>query len=134
MGMTIVELALAMVVLAIVMLGVIGVFLTLLNSTTRSGDRSAAQLVAQFQLEKVADTQNFVSRNGVQRVYSHGDELPVSFNYQVETSELSRAGEETRAFYVEVTVYWMVDDPSQGRVGSGDKLSVRLGRVVRARE
>ncbi len=134
MGMTIVELALAIVVLAIAMVGVIGVFLTLLNSTTRSGDRSAAQLVAQTQLERVADNQNFVARSGVHRVYSHGDEIPVTFNYNLETTELSRSGEETRAFYVEVTVYWMVDDPNQGRLGSGDKLSISLGRVMRARD
>ena len=134
MGMTIVELALAIVVLAIAVVGVIGVFLTLLSSTTRSGDRSAAQLVAQAQLEKVADSQNFVSRSGIQRVYSHGDGIPVSFNYEVETTELSQSSEDTRAFYVEVVVYWMVENPDEGRLGSGDKMSISLGRVVRARD
>ena len=127
-GMTVVEMAMAIAVLGFIMVGVIAVFTILLTSTTRSGDRAAAQMVAQNQLELVAKNQNMADRTGVDHFYSHGDELPVAFNYQVEVTRLSRPSEQTKAYFVQATVYWVEDTETKGQ---GDKLSVSLGRIVR---
>lgn len=152
-GLTLLETLLALILLSLLIVGVLGLLGSLLVASTKSTDNTAGLMVAQEVLDD-AEFQGYPSpsRNlqlsadgvwkGVKRLYSHEESYPVEFKYDAVWSKLGDAytyelaGRKTRVqfgsilYRVDVTVYWMGDDPEAHRAEGGGLRKVRLERIV----
>lgn len=131
----------ALIMLSLLIVGVLGLLGTLLVASTKSTDNTAATFVAQYLLDSAegASVPKGGVSEGVEKLYSHEENLPVDFRYKMTWTLL--AGADTYGagkkqqfgadlYRVRVTVFWMVDDPDQGRAEGGGLRKVTMERLV----
>lgn len=130
-GLTLAELALAMALLALLILSMVGLFTTLLASSTKSSNLTAGTLVAQRVLQRAVDGGPPFEGDGEHRLAMHEGQAATRFVYSITSEQLyappGPLGAE--ASLLTVQVYWWVGDPGEARRGSG-RLSTELQRVV----
>jgi type II secretory pathway pseudopilin PulG len=140
-GVSLAEVMLAVGLLGIILVSVIGLFQSLLSSSSKSTDLSVATVMAQERLnELVADQPNHFKVYAMdfppqvlgQTVYAHDSQSPTQFYHQASTELLRDEPGFGRTYYLEVQVFWNTSDPnvvSKNRLGQGQQ-SVKMGRVV----
>lgn len=154
-GLTLIETLMALIMLSLLIVAVLGLLGSLLVASTKSSDNTAGVIVAQEVLDD-AEFQGYPTDRGgseplhlvdgtwkgVKLLYSHEDNIPVQFRYdavwdKIGDADVYKAGSETKPvqygpnlYRVEVTVYWMVDDPDKGRAEGGGLRTVKLERMV----
>ncbi len=132
--------------LSLMIVAVLGLMGNLLVGTTKSTDSTAGTYVGQHLLEEARNSgpPNLDGGivEGVRPLQTHEEDLPVNFNYRMEwrlmadaplynnggTPETVKYG--SRLYQVEVTVWWMVENPTNGRAEGGGKRSVTLERLI----
>jgi type II secretory pathway pseudopilin PulG len=145
--LTLIETMLAMIMLSLLIVGLLGLLGSLLVSSTKVSDASAGTYAAQYLLEEAATSgpPSGGVKEGVHKLLNHENNLPVDFNYRLDwtlladAAQYTLAGGETRKvqfgarlFRVKCTVWWMVDNPEDGRAEGGGKRTVTLERIIRA--
>lgn len=146
-GLTIIETMLALIMLSLMIVGVLGLMGTLLVGTTKSTDTTAGTFVGQFLLDDARNTGpptlNGGVVEGVRPMQTHEEGFPVNFNYRMEWTLVAEPRQflnaqnrledtefGTRLYQVKVTVWWMIEDPTDGRGEGGGKRSVILERLI----
>ena len=141
-GLTLLETMLALIMLSLLIVGVLGLLGTLLVASTKSTDNTAATFVAQYLLDSAegAPAPAEGVREGVEKLHSHEENHPVDFRYRMTWTLLAAAtrygGGSSRVqfgsdmYRVEVTVYWMVGDPDEGRAEGGGLRKVTMERII----
>lgn len=147
-GLTLMETLLALLMLSLMIVGLLGLLGSLLVNSTKAGDASAGLYAAQYLLEEAAiegppDVNGGV-REGKKPLRTHELELPLDFQYRLEWTRIGQTrfytppggGSRevlfgTRLYHVRVTVWWMVNQPDQGRGEGGGRRSVVMERVVK---
>lgn len=132
---------LAVGLLGIILVSVIGLFQSLLSSTAKSSDLSAATVLAQGRLnELVAAQAGYFADYGTdyptavlgKGIYVHDSASDTTFYHLVTPQLLQDDPGFGRTYYLEVKVYWNTADPntvSKNRLGQGQQF-LKLGRVV----
>lgn len=132
---------LAVGLLGIILVSVIGLFHSLLQSTGKSTDLTAATVLAQGRLnELVAAQPGYFADYGTdfptavlgKGIYVHDSDSDTTFYHQVTPELLKDEPGFGRTYYLEVKVYWNTADPNsvaRNRMGQGQQ-SVKLGRIV----
>ena len=126
-GLTLLETVIALGLLALLLIGMSGLFLRLLAGAEKSNDLSAGLLVAERILQDECAAARFESSPGVEstQLYSHDGEASQEFLYQVTCSPMQVSASGAPIYYVDVQVWWM----GGSRHGQG-KLSTRAGRLA----
>ena len=145
-GLTLLETLLALIMLSLLIVGVLGVLGSLLVASTKSTDTTAGTFVGQALLEKASITGPPAAEGGVaegvEQLFSHEEEKAVNFRYRMTwtlvaeresyflgTNKIkSQFGSDL--YHVEVTVWWMVENPEDGRAEGGGRRTVTLERLV----
>ncbi len=147
--MTLLETLLALVMISLMIVGLLGLLGSLLVSSTKASDSSAGIYAAQYLLEEAStgappQPTGGVSE-GVHQLLNHEDKHPVDFHYRLEwtlmgepryynspTSGTPRESQfGTRLYHVQCTVWWMVENPEDGRGEGGGKRTVSLERLIK---
>lgn len=140
-GMSLAEVMLSVALLGLILVSVIGLFHSLLSSTSKSGDLTAATVLAQQKLNQmVADQPRNLSIYGTDfptdiitdGIYTHDTQTATEF-YSRATPELLYTDPAIgKAYYVEITVYWWTADKqtvTATRGGHGRQF-IKMGRMV----
>lgn len=128
-------------------IGLLGLMGVLLVSSTKVSDSSAGTYAAQYLLEEAAtggpSDPDGGTEEGVKKLLNHENTLPVDFQYRL---EWTRVGDSTyftsgggpretqfgtRLYHVKCTVWWMIENPEDGRAEGGGKRSVSLERIIK---
>lgn len=146
-GLTLIETMLALIMLSLLIVGVLGLMGSLLVASTKSADTTGGTFVGQYILDQ-GRTQGPPNPDGgvvegVRPMQTHELDKPVNFNYRAEWTLIGKnkqylssegAWEDTefgsRIYQVKVTVWWMVENPDEGRSEGGGKRSVVLERLI----
>ena len=124
-GLSLLEVVLALGLLAAVALVIIGVFLALFQATTKNKDQGSAELLMESILEKATATGPptwGVPATGTKLSAPQSGDL-TDFSYQVDTRDLSTAGSPGELWQVTVTVAWWTEDDrplKESRTGYGN--------------
>jgi hypothetical protein len=145
-GLTLLETLLALIMLSLMIVGVLGLLGSLLVASTKSTDMTAGSFVAQYLFDEATvkgpPKPDGGTAEGVHKLYSHEEALPVDFRYRMVWTKIGEAatyiadGSSERVkfgpdlFHVEVTVWWMVENPDDGRLEGGGKRTVTLERLI----
>ncbi|MBT9587081.1 type II secretion system protein [bacterium] len=136
-GFTISELVVAIGLLAIIAVVVIGLFLRITVSSTKSVDQSAALELAHRVLDEYADadpsTWNAVQAD--EDLQTHDPALKTTFYYRLRNRRINGSGDVMGDLYrLDVDVSWWPADPtlavSTARRRDYGKLSLHLSRTV----
>jgi hypothetical protein len=128
--------------------GLLGLMGVLLVSSTKVSDSSAGTYAAQYLLEEAAtggpSDPDGGTEEGVQKLLNHENTLPVDFQYRLEWTRIgdstyftpSGGGTRetqfgTRLYHVKCTVWWMIENPEDGRAEGGGKRTVSLERIIK---
>lgn len=146
-GLTVIETLLALVMLSLLIVGLLGLMGVLLVSSTKVSDSTAGTYAAQYLLEQAATSgppaPEGGTSEGVRELLNHENTLPVDFNYRLVWTRIGDAryytpptGSRevqfaTRLYHVQCTVWWMVENPQDGRGEGGGKRTVTLERIVK---
>lgn len=147
-GLTLIETLLALVMLSLLIVGLLGLLGVLLVSSTKVSDSTAGTFAAQFLLEQAATgsppSPEGGTEEGVRQLLNHEIQQPVDFHYRLDWTKIgdtryySPRGAETREaqfgtrlFHVKCTVWWMIENPEDGRAEGGGKRTVTLERVIK---
>lgn len=133
--------------LSLLIVGVLGLLGSLLVSSTKASDASAGTYAAQFLLERASvstpPTATGGSEEGVHSLLNHESTHPVDFHYRLDWTLLGEAASYsslgtrresqfgTRLYHVKCTVWWMVENPEEGRAEGGGRRSVILERLIK---
>jgi Tfp pilus assembly protein PilV len=140
-GMSLAEVMLAVGLLGLILVAVIGLFHSLLSSTSKSGDLTAATVLAQHRLNELVAQQpqnlttyglDFPAEVVTKGLYTHDSKTSTDFYTQAEPELLYIDNKVGKAYYLQVTVFWWTADNSKTtatRAGHG-KQSVTIGRMV----
>lgn len=140
-AITLAEVMLAVGLLGLILLSVMGLFHSLLASTSKSNDMTVATVMAQQRLNelvtqqpayKSAYGQDFPNDVLTQAVYAHDSQSSSTFYSKARPELLKDEPNFGRTYYLEVEVYWNTADPNQvaaNRHQQGAQ-SVKAGRVV----
>jgi Tfp pilus assembly protein PilV len=124
--LTLLETVIALGVLAVLLIGLSGLFLRLLAGAEKSNDTSAGLLVAERLLQQECNTGKFQSSPPQSTLlYTHSGEQAQEFLYQVTCSPMQVTAGGKPIYYVDVQVWWS----GGSRAGQG-RLSTRAGRLV----
>jgi type II secretory pathway pseudopilin PulG len=146
--LTLIETLLALVMLSLMIVGLLGLLGTLLVNSTKASDASAGTYAAQYLLEQAANggppTPEGGSQEGVRPLLNHENKLPVDFHYRLDWTRIADAQYYTpengasrevqfgtRLYHVKCTVWWMIENPEDGRAEGGGKRNVSLERIVK---
>ena len=131
-GLTIAEVLVAIALLGTIVVSTALVFTSLLSSSTKSTDSSAALYYAQTQLDEAAKAgpPDWGGLTGSQEIYTHDPVAPTTFSHQL-TATLIYSPPATRIsmgdlYQLDLVVYWWSSSPGATRRGMG-QLSTRLG-------
>ena len=126
-GLTLLETVIALGVLAILLIGLSGLFLRLLAGAEKSNDLSAGLLVAERILQQECSAARFQSSPAGQStlLYNHDGATAQEFLYQVTCSPMTVVTGGQPIYYVDVQVWWS----GGSRQGQG-RLSTRAGRLA----
>ncbi len=132
--------------LSLMIVGVLGLLGSLLVASTKSTDTTAGTFVAQYLFdEALANGPPALeggTQTGVRQLLSHEEGQPVDFQYKAVWTKVAdaatyfAAGSKERTkfgpdlFHVEITVWWMVENPEDGRLEGGGKRTVTLERLI----
>lgn len=136
--------------ISLMIVGLLGLLGSLLVSSTKASDSSAGIYAAQYVLEEAAsggappEAGGGVTE-GVHALLNHEDEHPVDFHYRLEWTLMGepryytnpRDGSPresqfgTRLYHVKCTVWWMIENPEDGRAEGGGKRTVSLERLIK---
>ncbi len=150
-GLTLLETLLALVLLSLLIVGLLGLLGSLLVSSTKSSDSSAGVYLAQYELEQAASGGTPPAPEGGLQTFdrerfNHELEQAVIFHVALDWTRLgdiprytpTHAPSESREFqfgarlyHVKATVWWMVENPEDGRAEGGGKRTVTLERIVK---
>lgn len=140
-GITLAEVILAVGLLGLILVSVIGLFQSLLSSTTKSSDLTTATALAEDRLnELIAQRPIYLSTYGVdfptqvlqQGVYVHDSADQTTFYTQANPEVLYDDPAVGKTYYLEVEIFWGTADPTARaatRAGQGLQ-SIKMGRVV----
>jgi hypothetical protein len=79
---------------------------------------------------------------GVEELFSHEEQIPVKFNYRMTWTQVGPAetytvkGKEEAVrfgpdlYHVKVLVWWMIDNPEDGRAEGGGRRAVEFERLI----
>lgn len=145
-GLTLIETLLALIMLSLLIVGVLGLLGSLLVASTKSTDTTAGNVVAQYLFDKAKvmgpPGPEGGTTNGVEQLFSHEENQPVNFRYQLEWTRIGEAAtyrvgtSRQRAqfgsdlWHVKVTVWWMVENADDGRAEGGGRRSIVMERVL----
>lgn len=145
-GLTLLETLLALIMLSLLIVGVLGVLGSLLVASTKSTDTTAGTFVGQDLLERASTSGPPAVEggvvDGVEQLFSHEEAKAVNFRYQMkwslvaESSSYYAGTSKIRSqfgsdlYHVEVTVWWMVENPDDARAEGGGRRTVTLERLV----
>jgi len=139
---------LALVMLSLMIVGVLGLLGSLLVASTKSTDATAGTFVAQYLLDEAEITGPPDPAGGVvegtEELFSHEEERPTVFRYRMiwtkvgEAETYTASGKTERVqfgpdlFHVTVKVWWMVENPEDGRAEGGGRRTVTFERLISA--
>jgi len=127
MGLTVLETTIALAVLALMLIGLSGLFLRLLASSEKSGDQTTGIMLAERLLRERVEARNFgsVASPESRYLYTHDGSSPTEFVYRVTSTPMVLNSGEPEVYYMDVEVQWM----GGTRQGQGQLVS-RVGRLV----
>lgn len=145
-GLTLLETMLALIMLSLLIVGVLGLLGSLLVASTKSTDTTAGTFVAQYLFDQASETGPPEPTGGVaegtEQLHSHEEGQPVNYRYRM---EWTKVGEATTYFlgsrrepsqfgpdlwHVKVTVWWMVENPEDGRAEGGGRRTITMERLI----
>lgn len=149
-GLTLIETLLALIMLSLLIVGVLGLLANLLVASTKSTDMTGGTVAAQYLFEEAAvngppmpnEAEELV-QEGVHQLYSHEEHRPVNFRYRTvwtligDSESYFLAGNKTKTqfgpelYHVEIVVWWMVENPEDGRAEGGGKRTLTLERLIK---
>jgi type II secretory pathway pseudopilin PulG len=147
--LTLIETLLALLMLSLLIVGLLGLLGSLLVSSTKVSDQSAGTYAAQYLLEQASTGSPpdpaGGTEEGVRRLLTHENTLPVDFNYRLEWTLLSDIRSYSpasgtgrrevqfgaRLYRVKCNVWWMIEAPQDGRAEGGGKRTVTLERIIK---
>ena len=145
-GLTLIETMLALIMLSLLIVGVLGLLGSLLVASTKSTDMTAGTFVGQYLFERAKvdgpPTPEGGIVEGTEQILSHEEERPVNFRYRMEWTLVAERDSyfvhTTKAknqfgadlYHVEVQVWWMVENPDDGRAEGGGRRTVTLERLI----
>lgn len=147
-GLTLLETMLALIMLSLLIVGVLGLLGSLLVASTKSTDTTAGSFVGQYLFSEAAvngpPKDGSMVEEGIEELLSHEEDIPVKFHYRINWTLLAPAktyagggpgGRKKVQFgpdlyLVEVTVWWMVENPEDGRIEGGGRRTVSLERLI----
>lgn len=138
---------LALIMLSLMIVGIMGLMGSLLVATTKSTDTTGGTFVGQYLLDEARTTGPPTIAGGVvegvRPMQTHEEGLPVNFNFRTEWNLIGPARQfvnaqgvrqntefGTRLYQVKVTVWWMTENPNEGRGEGGGKRTVTLERLI----
>jgi len=135
-GFTTGELLISVALLAVVITLTIGLFVMLMNASTKGLDQTVAIDICQNKLDQAA--QSSANKWVIYNSEAHSvtdPRSPTTFHYILNYDELTE--HKTKAmgdmYRLDMEVYWWPEDPNQHKVSTRvemGRLSVRLSRVV----
>lgn len=122
LGLTMAELVLALGLLAVILVSLVGLFTTLLGSSSKSTNMTVGHYFAVQKLEEAILNGNFVDGGEDREIYSMDAGHKMRFAYKVRSTAINgyagdygyRGGQ-----YVQVSVYWWNGDINEARAGQG---------------
>ena len=145
-GLTLLETMLALIMLSLLIVGVLGLLGSLLVASTKSTDTTAGTFVAQYLFDRASETGPPDPAGGViedtEQLHSHEEEQPVNYRYRMEWTKVGEATsyyvgtkKERSQFgpdlwHVKVTVWWMVENPEDGRAEGGGRRTITMERLI----
>lgn len=148
MGLTLIETLLALIMLSLLIVGLLGLLGSLLVSSTKVSDHTAGTYAAQFLLEKAASggappAPDGGFSEGTYQLLNHETVRPVDFHYRLDWSLIGEPAHYTlhgaprerqfgtRFYHVKCTVWWMVENPEDGRAEGGGRRTLSLERFIK---
>lgn len=116
------ELILALGILSIAIVLIVGLFMALLRSSTKTADLTAGLYFARERLREVIETDQYwpVPADLAQGLYTTDSNSQTRFFSRVETQPLPGALPDYKGgYYVTVEVWWWSQAPNQTRQGQG---------------
>jgi hypothetical protein len=146
--LTLIETLLALLMLSLMIVGLLGLMGSLLVSSTKVSDSSSGIYLAEYLLEQAATGSppdpDGGTEEGVKSLLNHENKLPLDYHYRLEWTKIgdsetytsfdgtTREGQfGTRLFHVTVTVWWMIENPQDGRAEGGGKRSLTMERLIK---
>lgn len=129
-GFLLADVTVAVGLLAVVLLTMVGLFLTLLGSSSKSANLTAATYVAKARLAEVLreGTLDPLPADQKEGLTTAGTDTSTTFHHRVTATRLEPTSEHGLGYWVEVEVWWWSEQPeSGGRPGQG-RLSTKLGQ------
>lgn len=125
------ELLVSFALLAGVVLALTGLFLYLLQSSSKSQDLTVGRVFAEARLEQyLAQGLYLASGTGSEVIYSHDSATQTTFSYRIDSTSAPMPSASSKSgYYVEVEVWWWSDAPGRTRAHRG-QLFTKLGRLV----
>ena len=145
-GLTLIETMLSLIMLSLLIVGLLGLLGSLLVSSTKSSDTTGGTYAAQYLLDQATTGDPPVGgvEEGVKSLRTHELEHPLNYQYRLEwtlvgplkrytpvsgTTRDTQFG--TQLFHVKATVWWMVENPEDGRAEGGGKRTVTMERLIK---
>lgn len=121
------ETTIALAVLALMLIGLSGLFLRLLASSEKSGDQTTGIMLAERLLRERIESRSFgnVTTPESLFLYTHDGSSPTEFVYRVTSTPIVLNPTQPEIYYMDVEVQWM----GGTRQGQGQLVS-RAGRLV----
>lgn len=124
------ELVLALGLLATILISVVGLFMSLLSSSTKTSNLTVGQYFAQQKLEEAVLTGYLTDSGSDNEIYSMDATRKTHFAYRVQSTAISGYHNDQGyrgGYYVQVSVYWWNGELNEARAGQG-LLYTSLGR------
>lgn len=119
------ETVIALGLLAVLLVGMSGLFLRLLAGSEKGNDTTAGTMLAEQLLQQQAAGGIFENNSGISRLYTHDGSAAVEYVYQITCAPMTVSPSGSNVYYVDVQVTWMgASRHTQGQ------LRARAGRLV----
>lgn len=141
-GFSLTELIFSILVLALAMIFIIGVFTKMLSATSKGQDMTVATYLAQSELDRMLNDParlRDIANNTTANIYTGGSNLAynatftdslnkTTYFFQITAQPLIAAATEQQLYFVDVNVYWWGNNPEGIREGIG-RTNLRLSRL-----
>ncbi len=132
-GFSLAELMIAFGLLAMILIGSITLFTSLLAANRKSASTMVGITFANLKLDEIAESATFTNLSGAQGVYVMDPNLGTQFFFQTQATPLSAVTSGTSpylgGYLVTVDVWWNSSSPTQAKAGVGLQ-SVKLQRFL----
>ena len=129
-GLSLVELILAMGILSIAIVLIVGLFLSLLRSSTKTADLTTGMFFGREKLREVIEHDQYwpVPADQATGLYTTDAATQTEFFSRVSSTPLSGSAPDYKGgYYISVDVWWWSAAPGQQRTGQG-VLSTRVSQ------